>query len=410
MRSSQKHYLTLVISVLVASVLVIPATNAANPDDGYPDGQAAPGRTCPNNDEGFKQVSTHNGKTLVCTVIDSVKKWWIEGEPLPVAPSKPAETSKPTETSKPASTTTDDNMPPGFKHTYDLPAKSLSKMKVFDDVSYSKIDSKMRLDIYLPKGVAKPPLMIWIHGGGMIFGNENTIKYDEGAKLLEVLIKNGIGVASVNYRLATEVPFPKTGQDVKTAIRYLRANAAKYGFNPKKFAIGGDSAGGYLALMAATTGNQKSLFDDPSDPNLKISASVSAVFDLFGNANVLTMTENKIKYPCQDKNDFAYGLDPKMNIWFGDVTLPENREKVDSANLYPFLAKNKTLPNFFIFHGTADCSVSKFDSIELDKTVKALKGKSVLKLIPGENHGGPKIWVEVNKQVPALVKVFAAIK
>ena len=410
MRSSQKHYLTWAISVLVASVLVIPATNAANPDDGYPDGQAAPGRTCPNNDEGFKQVSTHNGKTLVCTVIDGVKKWWIEGEPLPVAPSKPAETSKPTETSKPASATTDDNMPPGFKHTYDLPAKSLSKMKVFDDVSYSKIDSKMRLDIYLPKGVAKPPLMIWIHGGGMIFGNENTIKYDEGAKLLEVLIKNGIGVASVNYRLATEVPYPKTGQDVKTAIRYLRANAAQYGFNPKKFAIGGDSAGGYLALMAATTGNQKSLFDDPADPNLKTSASVSAVFDLFGNANVLTMTENKIKYPCQDKNDFAYGLDPKMNVWFGDVTLPENREKVDSANLYPFLAKNKTLPNFFIFHGTADCSVSKYDSIELDKTVKALKGKSVLKLIPGENHGGPKIWVEANKQVPALVKVFAAIK
>jgi acetyl esterase/lipase len=301
-------------------------------------------------------------------------------------------------------------MPPGFKHTYDLPAKSLSKMKVFDDVSYSKIDPKMRLDIYLPKGVTKPPLMIWVHGGGMIFGNENTIKYDEGAKLLQVLIKNGVGVASVNYRLATEVPYPKTGQDVKTAVRFLRANAAQYGFNPKKFAIGGDSAGGYLSLMAAITGNQKSLFDDPADPNLKTSASVSAVFDLFGNANVLTMTQNKIKYPCQDKNDFAYGLDPKMNVWFGDVTLPENREKVDSANLYPFLAKDKSLPNFFIFHGTADCSVSKYDSIELDKAVKALKGKSVLKLVPGENHGGPKIWVEANKQVPALVKIFAAIK
>jgi len=403
MRSNQKHYLTLVISVLVASVLTIPATNAANPDDGYPDGQAAPGRTCPNNDEGFKQVSAFSGKILVCTVIDGVKKWWIEGEPLPVAPAAP---SKPAE----ATSTTDDNMPPGFKHTYDLPAKALSKMKVFDDVSYSKIDPKMRLDIYLPKGVTKPPLMIWVHGGGMVFGNENTIKYDEGAKLLEVLTKNGIAVASVNYRLATEVPYPKTGQDVKTAVRFLRANAAQYGFNPKKFAIGGDSAGGYLSLMAAITGNQKSLFDDPADPNLKTSASVSAVFDLFGNANVLTMTENKIKYPCQDKNDFAYGLDPKMNVWFGDVTLPENRERVDSANLYPFLSKNKTLPSFFIFHGTADCSVSKYDSIELDKAVKALKGKSVLKLIPGENHGGPKIWVEANKQVPALAKVFAAIK
>jgi acetyl esterase/lipase len=396
-------------SLLLVSVLIVPTTNAANPDDGYPEGQAAPGRTCPNNDEGFKQVSAHNGKTLVCTLISGVKKWWLEGEALPVAQSKPAETSKPVETSKPADAS-DDNMPPGYKHSYSLPAKSLAKMKVFDDESYSAKDSKMRLDVYLPKGVAKPPLMIWIHGGGMIFGNENTIKYDEGAKLLEVLIKNGIAVASVNYRLATEVSYPVTGQDVKTAIRYLRANSSKYGFNPKKFAVGGDSAGGYLALMAAMTGNQKSLFDDPADPNLKTSASVSAVFDLFGNANVLTMTENKIKYPCQNKDDFAYGMDPKMSVWFGDVTLPEVKDKVDSANLYQFLSKSKPLPSFFIFHGTADCSVSKYDSIELDSKVKALKGKSVLKLIPGENHGGPKIWVEVNKQVPALAKLFAAIK
>ena len=409
MRLNKKYFITLGLLLTVVSLSITPVTNAANPDDGYPEGQAAPGRTCPNNDEGFKQVSAFSGKTLVCTLIAGVKKWWIEGEALPVAPSKPAEPSKPADTSKPAETT-DDNMPPGFKHSYNLPAKALVKMKVFDDESYSAIDSNMRLDIYLPKGVAKPPLMIWIHGGGMIFVNENTIKYDESAKLLEVLIKNKIAVASVNYRLATQVPYPVSGQDVKTSIRYLRANATKYGFDSKKFAIGGDSAGAYLSLMAAITGNQKSLFDDPADPNLKTSASVSAVFDLFGNANVLTMTENKIKYPCQDKSDFAYGSDPKMSIWFGDVTLPENREKVDSANLYPFLAKNKSLPSFFIFHGTADCSVSKYDSIELDSKVKALKGKSVLKLSPGENHGGPKIWVEANKQVPALAKLFAAIK
>ncbi len=411
MRSSQKNLLTFGILLLVVSVSIVPTTSAANPDDGYPQGQAAPGRTCPMNDEGNKQVSEFNGKVLICTLIDGVKKWWIEGEPLPIAPAKPAAPTKSSDTNNSSTAgNSEDNMPPGFKHTYFLPAKSIAKMKVIEDESYSAIDSKMRLDVYLPKGVAKPPLMIWVHGGGMIFGNENTIKYDEGAKLLEVLIKNKIAVASVNYRLATEVPYPVSGQDIKTAIRYLRANAAKYGFDPKKFAIGGDSAGAYLSLMAAITGNQKSLFDDPADPNLKTSASVSAVFDLFGNANVLTMTENKIKYPCQDKSDFAYGLDPKMSIWFGDVTLPENREKVDSANLYPFLAKNKSLPSFFIFHGTADCSVSKYDSIELDSKVKALKGKSILKLSPGENHGGPKIWVEVMKQVPALAKLMAAIK
>jgi acetyl esterase/lipase len=402
MRFNRNFTISLVtIALTVTSLFSI--ASAGNLDDGYPQGQPAPGRTCPAADEGTKAISEHNGKTFICTLINGVKKWWIEGEALPTTAATPSAPEAPTEKSE-------GNMPPGFKHTYILPAKSVAKMKVFEDESYSAIDSDMRLDVYLPKGVSKPPLMVWIHGGGMIFGDENVMKFDESAKLLEVLIKNGIGVASVNYRLATDVPYPVSGQDVKTAIRYLRSNSAKYGFNAKKFAIGGDSAGAYLSLMAAITGNQKSLFDDPDDPNLKTSASVSAVFDLFGNVNMLTMAENKIKYPCQDKNDFAYGLDPKMSIWFGDVTLPENREKVDSANLYPFLATNKSLPIFFIFHGTADCSVSKYDSIELDKKVKALKGKSILKLVPGENHGGPKIWIEANKQVPALAKALAAIK
>ncbi|CAB4695670.1 MAG: alpha/beta hydrolase fold domain-containing protein [Actinobacteria bacterium] len=399
MRFNRTFTVSLIALALTSTSLLSIAT-AANLDDGYPQGQPAPGRTCPDAPEGTKTISEHNGKTFVCTMINGVKKWWIEGEALPAATTTPE---------APAGTT-DGNMPPGFKHSYNLPAKSIAKMKIFEDEMYSAIDPSMRLDVYLPKGVSKPPLMIWVHGGGMIFGDENVMKYDESAKLLEVLIKNGIGVASVNYRLATAVPYPLTGQDVKTAIRYLRANSAKYGFNSKKFAVGGDSAGAYLSLMAAITGNQKSLFDDPADPNLKTSATVLAVFDLFGNVNMLTMAENKIKYPCQNKDDFAYGLDPKMSAWFGDVTLPENRVKVDSANLYPFLAKNKSLPAFFIFHGTADCSVSKYDSIELNKKVKALKGKSVLKLVPGENHGGPKIWVEANKQVPALVKIFAAIK
>ena len=190
MRSSQKNLLTFGILLLVASVSIVPTTSAANPDDGYPQGQAAPGRTCPMNDEGNKQVSEFNGKVLICTLIDGVKKWWIEGEPLPIAPAKPAAPTKSSDTNNSSTAgNSEDNMPPGFKHTYFLPAKSIAKMKVIEDESYSAIDSKMRLDVYLPKGVAKPPLMIWVHGGGMIFGNENTIKYDEGAKLLEVLIK-----------------------------------------------------------------------------------------------------------------------------------------------------------------------------------------------------------------------------
>ena len=80
--------------------------------------------------------------------------------------------------------------------------------------------------------------------------DEDFMKFDESAKLLELLTKSGIAVASINYRLAQEAAFPAAGVDVKTAIRFLRANASKYGYDPNKFATGGDSAGSYLALEA----------------------------------------------------------------------------------------------------------------------------------------------------------------
>jgi len=394
--------------LILASQIFIPMASGANPDDGYPQGQPAPGRTCPNSDEGAKNISEFNGKTFICTMINGTKKWWIEGEALPT-PSAPSSGGQTSNTQGSGA-----NLPTAptieFTHTYILPASSLAKMNVFVDVVYSKESASQRLDIYLPKGVKNPPLLIYIHGGGFVFGDENAMKFDDPAKLLEVLIKNGIAVASVNYRLATEALFPTGGRDVKTSIRFLRANASKYGFDSKKFATLGDSAGAYLALMAAITGNQKTVFDNPKDPNLKTSASVSAVFDLFGNVNFLTMRANNLKYPCQVAVDPNFAIDPNVNPWFGDITLPANRPAVDSANLYPYLKASKSLPVFYIFHGTADCSVSKYDSIELDKEVKALKGKSFLNLVPDEIHGGPKIWIEVAKFVPVLKKLFGTIK
>jgi acetyl esterase/lipase len=383
----------LVVSTLSLSLLA-PA-NAANPDDGYPKDTAAPGRTCPNNDAGFKTVSDHSGKTLVCTLIEGVKKWWIDGDPLPTTP-----------------TGTTPGIVPDIQvtHTYKLTSKSLSTMKVFENIKYATQSPSQRLDIYMPKGVTKPPLVVWIHGGGFVFGDEDIMKYDEAAKLLEVFIKNGIAVASVNYRLAQEAPFPAAGIDTKRAIRFLRANAGKYGFNPAKFATGGDSAGGYLALMAASTGNQPSPFDDATDPNRRISSAVSVAIDLFGNADFFEMSENNIAYPC-DQSKNPYPMAPgNIHPWFGDITDPAVQAKMTSAGLYPFLKASKALPAFYIFHGSDDCSVSPQDSKNLDKAVKDLKGKSTLALIPGAIHGGAGVWTAVMKAVPAIKKSLAASK
>jgi len=398
MRNWRLFRFVISLDLLLILITLTPANAAL--DDGYPNGAAAPGRTCPFEAAGTETVSAFNGKTFVCTVIEGVQKWWIKGDPLP----SPAPTSNGN-----SSGTSTGSTNTAASNRYILSASSLAKMKIFDNVVYATQSPEQRVDIYLPIGVKNPPLMVWTHGGGFVFGDEDGMKFDDEAKMLEVFIKNGIAVASVNYRLAQMAPFPASGQDAKLAIRFLRANAAQYGFNPKKFATGGGSAGAYLALMGAFTANQSSVFDTPTDPNLKTSAAVSAVFDLFGNANFITMSANKVKYPCTDKTDFAYGSDP-YGSWFGDVRLPALRPAIDSANLYPFLKGLKVIPRVYIFHGTADCSVSKYDSIELAKEVTKAKGKSYLFLVSGGTHGGPSVMAEARKRIPELAKYLASIK
>lgn len=412
MRVSRKLLVIPAIIFSLALSFIAPA-KAANLDDGYPEGAAAPGRTCPNNPEGFELLSEYSQKTLVCTLINGEKKWWIKGEALPAPAPTPSMGSNSGSNSGSTSNNGGSNSAaPEIQYVpkYKLPASSLSLMKVYENVVYASTSASQRLDIYMPKGVKNPPLIVWTHGGGFVFGDEDFMKYDESAKLLEVFIKNGLAVASVNYRLAQEAMYPAAGIDTKSAIRFLRANASKYGYDPKKFATGGDSAGSYLGLMAAITGNQSSPFDDPTDPNRKVSAAISLDMDLFGNVDFLEMASNKIKYPCdQSKNPFP---DTGGNIhpWFGDMTSPTVQASMKAAGLYPYLKSLKVLPTFFIFHGLDDCSVSPYDSRNLDKTVKSLKGTSVLTLVPGAIHGGAGVWAAVMKAVPAIKHALLASK
>ena len=169
--SAKRSLIMVVIFCSLVSILITP-TFAVNLDDGYPKDSAAPGRTCPMTDEGTRILSEHSGKNLVCTLITGVKKWWIEGEAIPTLESTPV----PTHSSGVSSTN-----PPDIQYTpkYKITVKALAKMKVLNNIPYATQSPSQRLDIYLPKGVVNPPLLIWTHGGGFVFGDEDAIKYDE---------------------------------------------------------------------------------------------------------------------------------------------------------------------------------------------------------------------------------------
>jgi acetyl esterase/lipase len=90
------------------------------------------------------------------------------------------------------------------------------------------------------------------------------------------IVANGFAVASVNYRLIPSVRFPAPVHDVKAAVRWLRANAAEYGLDPDRIAIGGVSAGGHLASLTALTAGDAQLEGNVGD-HPGVSRAVSAV-------------------------------------------------------------------------------------------------------------------------------------
>jgi acetyl esterase/lipase len=128
-------------------------------------------------------------------------------------------------------------------------------VSAYADVVYATINGfrPLTLDVYArPKAGGAKPLVIYVHGGGWTGGtSRNAGAFADFPAVLADLAARGYVVASVNYRLAGEARFPAAIDDVRAAIRFLRAHAADYGIDKDRVAIWGGSAGGQLAALAA---------------------------------------------------------------------------------------------------------------------------------------------------------------
>ncbi len=133
------------------------------------------------------------------------------------------------------------------------------------DVIFSTVNGfrPLRLDLYHQQGAGLRPLVIYIHGGGWVGGHTRQAgAIADFPAALARLAGEGFVVASLEYRLAGEAPHPAQLQDVRAAIRFLKANAGRYGIDPARIGIWGGSAGGHLAALAATSCRDASL--DPA--------------------------------------------------------------------------------------------------------------------------------------------------
>lgn len=232
-------------------------------------------------------------------------------------------------------------------------------VKVIRDLQYGP-DKTRSLDLYLPQDLkTKPPLLVWIHGGGWRGGSKSRVY-----PVLLKLTGEGYAVASVEYRLNGLKGHPEHTHDCKGAIRWLRANAEKYGYNAKRIGIAGGSAGGHIVLMLGMTAGVKEM-EGTVGGNEKQSSRVQAVVNLFGPT--------------------SFDLFAKENARF------RGRYK-DAVKLYksasPLTYLSKDDAPVLTLHGTDDRLVPVSQAKLLHKKYKAAGLESHLHIIEGAGHGG----------------------
>lgn len=211
-------------------------------------------------------------------------------------------------------------------------------VKVERDLEYARVGDKvLRLDIYRPESERQAlPLIIWIHGGGWRAGSK------ENSPVIP-LSGRGFVVASINYRLTNVASFPAQIEDCRAAIRWLRANASKYGIDPKRVGVWGASAGGHLVALLGTSGDVDQW--DTVGGDRDQSARVQAVCDYYGPVEFLLGT-----YPANDRG----AASPVGRLLGGPVD--ERKDVARQAS--PLTYINADDPPVLIVHGDLDKTVS----------------------------------------------------
>lgn len=131
-----------------------------------------------------------------------------------------------------------------------IPEATLAQLETHTNLTYASYGERtLQLDLYRPKATTKPlPAIVCIHGGGWFKGDRSNM-----TQLAQALAARGYVAVSISYRLSGEAKFPAAIQDCKAAVRWLRANAAKFGIDPQAIGVTGLSAGGHLAALLATS-------------------------------------------------------------------------------------------------------------------------------------------------------------
>ena len=246
---------------------------------------------------------------------------------------------------------------------------------------------KHLLDIYLPVNAkGNMPLVVFIHGGGWL-GNDKYADMGYMPNTIAAMLNNGMAVASIDYRFATQAVFPAILQDCNKAVSFLYDNADKYNLDKNKIAVMGFSAGGHLASLMGTSQNNK--VKDLYFPNTYRPFQYKAVVDFYGPIDLVLLPGNE---DAKSPEALLIGATPL-----------ERPDLAKAASPITYIDKND--PPFIIFHGEKDNVVSNKQSKLFSAWLKYYGVQHELIIVKDAPHYGTMYDVEEIK-----VKVINFLK
>jgi acetyl esterase/lipase len=235
------------------------------------------------------------------------------------------------------------------------------------DVVYGTAQgTPLLLDLAMPKTGNGPfPVVVFLHGGGWSEGNRQEMNH-----FIEGVAGLGYVGVTVAYRLVPAARFPAQLEDCKAAVRWLRANAAKYRINPKRIGVVGFSAGGHLASMLGVTGKNDGLEGAGGNPDQ--SSRVQAVVSFFGLTDFST-------------RDWPRDLENGVIEPFLGGSFANHADEYRRAS--PITYVTSDAPPFLFFHGSEDKLVPVDQSKRLGEKLRNAGVFAEVNVLEGEGHG-----------------------
>lgn len=273
-------------------------------------------------------------------------------------------------------------------------------------IIYKEINGCQLKGDFYPTEVDQAPLIVYLHGGGLIWGSRKDIMEEQ----VTLYNKAGYHVLSVDYRLAPETKLPQIAEDIRDVFRWL-ANEGKQtiNFDPKKVAVIGSSAGGYLSLLSGTFEiKPKAIisfygygsilgewYTRPSSHFTKMPPVSEALAKKLIQNKAISVGPIEQRYAiylyCRQQgkwNQYVSGLDPVFN-------------KDELMSFSPVNTIDSDYPPTMLLHGDQDEDVPYEESVNMQKALEEANIPHQFITIPNGQHVFDK-----NMQNPAVKDAF----